>query len=271
MHRLLARQLRKATQASGEVDLERLFDLVSQTYDDADRDQFLARQASRLMEEELRAGASRAAELAELQLRIILDTVREAVIIADRAMIIQEVNKAMLDTFGYARDELVGKPVETLMVDGDASGHMDHVRRYLQTGEAKILGRRREGVARRKNGEVFSVELSVGDLNVVRKEQFIGIIRDISDRQRALAALRANEELFRDFAESLSDWFWETDDTHVVTRVGGSARRWRASLSATPLASTGWRSWRATPRRRWWRCTARPCFRTCRSATSSTT
>ena len=76
--------------------------------------------------------------------------------------------------------------------------------------------------ARRKNGEIFPIELSVGDLDVVRKEQFVGIIRDISDRQRALAALKQNEEMFRDFTESLSDWFWETDGTDVITRVGGS-------------------------------------------------
>ena len=123
MHRLLARQLRKATSASGGIDLQRLLDLVSQTYDDTDRDQLLSRQADRLMEEELRAAASRAAELAELQLRIILDAVREAVIITDHAMIIQEVNKAMLDTFGYSRDEMVGKSVDTLMDAGDAVVH----------------------------------------------------------------------------------------------------------------------------------------------------
>ncbi len=222
MHRLLARQVQKATSASGEVDLQRLLHLVSQSYDDADRDQRLARQAAQLMEEELRAAASRAAGLAEQQLRIILDTVGEAVIIADHAMIIREVNKAMLLTFGYTRDELIGRPVDALMVASDAGEHSGHVGRYLQTHEAKIIGRRRETSARRKNGEIFPIELSVGDLNVVRKSEFIGIIRDISDRQRALEALKRNEEMFRDFTESLSDWFWETDAADVLTRLGGS-------------------------------------------------
>ena len=223
MHRLLARQLRKATLASGDVDLQRLLELVSASYDDTDRDQHLSRQAAMLMEEELRAAASQAAELAELQLRIILDSVGEAVIIADHAMIIQSVNKAMLDTFGYSRDEMVGQSVDILMDFGEATGHMGHVRHYLQTHETMVIGRRRETVARRKNGEIFPIELSVGDLGVVRQAQFIGIIRDISDRNRALAALKQNEEMFRDFAESLSDWFWETDEAHVITRLSGSA------------------------------------------------
>jgi len=223
MHRLLARQLRKATSTPGDIDLQRLLEFVSATYDDTDRDQQLARQAAQLMEEELRAAASRAAELAELQLRIILDSVGEAVIIADHAMIIQNVNKAMLDAFGYTRDEMVGKSVDMLMEVSEATGHMDHVRHYLHTHETKAIGRRREMVARRKSGEIFPIELSVGDLGVVRQSQFIGIIRDISDRHRALAALKQNQEMFRDFAESLSDWFWETDGTNVMTRVGGSA------------------------------------------------
>ena len=222
MHRLLARQLRKATSASGEVDLQHLLELVSASYDDTDRDQNLARQAAQLMEEELRAAASRAAELAELQLRIILDSVGEAVIIADHAMIIQNVNKAMLDTFGYTRDEMVGKSVEILMDASLAADHKAHVGHYLHTHETKVMGRRREMVARRRNGEIFPIEISVGDLGVVRKAQFIGIIRDISDRHNALAALKQNEEMFRDFAESLSDWFWETDSADIVTRVGGS-------------------------------------------------
>jgi two-component system, sensor histidine kinase and response regulator len=222
MHRLLARQLRKATSASGDVDIQHLLELVSTTYDDTDRDQHLARQAAMLMEEELRAGASRDAELAEQQLRIILDSVGEAVIIADHAMIIQNVNKAMLDMFGYSRAEMVGQSVDILLDAADAADHMGHVRRYLQTHESKVIGRRREMAARRKNGAVFPVELSVGDLGVVRQAQFIGIIRDISDRHRALEALKQNEEMFRDFTESLSDWFWETDSRHVITRVGGS-------------------------------------------------
>ncbi|MDR3525026.1 MAG: response regulator [Acetobacteraceae bacterium] len=222
MHRLLARQLRKATSASGDVDLQRLLELVSASYADTDRDQQLSRQAAQLMEEELRAAASRAAELAELQLRIILDSVGEAVIIADHAMIIQNVNKAMLDTFGYTRDEMVGKSVEILMDDGLAASHKAHVGHYLHTHETKVMGRRREMVARRRNGEIFPIEISVGDLGVVRKAQFIGIIRDISDRHNALAALKQNEEMFRDFAESLSDWFWETDSADIITRVGGS-------------------------------------------------
>ena len=44
MHPLLARQLQNATSASGDVDLQRLCDLVSRTYDDTDRDSLLAGQ-----------------------------------------------------------------------------------------------------------------------------------------------------------------------------------------------------------------------------------
>ena len=221
MHKLLERQLRKATASTGEVDVAQLISLVSQSYDETDRERRLSRQAAALMEAELRSAAARAREIADHHLKMILDTVGEGVIIADPQMIIIDVNKAVLSTFGYTRDELVGKSLNMLMCAADAATHDQHVKRYCEGAPPRVIGRGREMTAQRKTGEIFPIELAVGDLNVVGVRHFIGIIRDITERHRAHEALKRSEELFRDFAESSSDWFWESDADHRFTRFIG--------------------------------------------------
>jgi PAS domain S-box-containing protein len=49
--------------------------------------------------------------------------------------------------------------------------------------------------------------------------KWYGSSTDIEDRKRAEVALRESEQRFRDYAETASDWFWETGPDHLVTRV----------------------------------------------------
>ncbi|MDP6351115.1 MAG: PAS-domain containing protein, partial [Alphaproteobacteria bacterium] len=59
---------------------------------------------------------------------------------------------------------------------------------------------------------------------------------DISEMKRREAALRESEERFRDFTESASDWYWETDPDHRFTRVGV---RMLASIGYDPEDAVG--------------------------------
>src|SRR6476660_1614088 len=52
--------------------------------------------------------------------------------------------------------------------------------------------------------------------NIVK---WYGSATDIEDRKRAEEALRESEQRFRDYAETASDWFWETGPDHRVTRI----------------------------------------------------
>src|ERR1700692_2273442 len=51
--------------------------------------------------------------------------------------------------------------------------------------------------------------------NIVK---WYGSSTDIEDRKRAEEALRESEQRFRDYAETASDWLWETGPDHRVTR-----------------------------------------------------
>jgi diguanylate cyclase (GGDEF)-like protein len=66
------------------------------------------------------------------------------------------------------------------------SEHDSYITRYLQTGQARILGvRGREVIAVRKSGEEFSMEMSASEMILGGHRYFIGVVRDITDRKRA--------------------------------------------------------------------------------------
>ncbi len=135
----------------------------------------------------------------ERRMATILDTMVDGLIAIDHSGRIESFNKAAEETFGYSAAEVIGRNVGVLMPEPLRDQHAEHVQRYLKTGEAKILGRRREVLGRRKDGGVFALELGVSEITSealgglerrkAPRRSFIGLARDISDRKRAEAEL----------------------------------------------------------------------------------
>lgn len=122
-------------------------------------------------------------EREEQNLQAILDTAVEGIITIDIRGIIESFNKAAEDIFGYSAEEVVGRNVKVLMPDPYYKEHDQYMENYLKTGEKKIIGIGREVRGKRKNGEVFPMELSVSEVKINGDRIFTGIIRDISERR----------------------------------------------------------------------------------------
>ena len=118
---------------------------------------------------------------AEEALRAVLDTAADAIITIDQRGAITSVNPATERMFGYTRDELIEQNVSILMPPPYRDEHDGYIERYLQTGEARIIGIGREAVGRRKDGSTFPVDLAVSE--VEHLGLFTGIIRNISERK----------------------------------------------------------------------------------------
>ena len=155
---------------------------------------------SREINERTAAEARAVAERGQLQ--SILNTTVDAIITIDGEGLIQSFNSAAQATFGYAPDEVINKNVSVLMPEPDHGGHDQYVRNYHTTGEAKIIGIGREVTGLRKDGRKFPLELSVSEAPVSKGKLYTGIVRDISVRKAAEAALAGSEARFRLLFES---------------------------------------------------------------------
>lgn len=131
-------------------------------------------------------------EIAELQqqlaeakgrFRSLMDNCVDALIIIDETGTILDFNPAAERIFQYSLQEVAGSNVSVLMPDPYRSAHDGYLSNYLTTGEAKIIGIGREVVGQRKDGSTFPMELSVGEMPDGGTRNFVGIVRDITQRR----------------------------------------------------------------------------------------
>ena len=131
----------------------------------------------------------------EERMRAILNTATDAVITIDQQGIIESVNVAAEKMFGYTKDELVGQNVRTLMPPPYHDEHDGYIARYLETGEARLIGIGREVVGLRKDHSTFPIDLAISQVDHLGL--FTGIIRDITERkslQREVLGIAEGEQ-----------------------------------------------------------------------------
>ena len=129
---------------------------------------------------------------AEVRKAAILDSALDCIVTIDHEGRITEFNPAAERTFGYRRDEIVGKHlVETLVPSSLREEHRHAFARYLATGEARVLGRRIELAAVRADGSEFPVELTITRIPLDGPPSFTGYLRDITERKQSEESFRA--------------------------------------------------------------------------------
>lgn len=172
------------------------------------------------------------------RLKAIVDTAADGIITIDAAGEIESANAAVERIFGYTAQELVGQHVSLLMPEllgamaqySPASPH--------DTSISKTLSRGRELRGRRKNGSEFPAELSVSEMGLKGRRMFTGIVRDLSDRTRAHAALRlANQRNEQSLAQIKAVIGHLSDGLLVVDPHGNLVEMNPAALAMHGLTS----------------------------------
>jgi PAS domain S-box-containing protein len=126
----------------------------------------------------------------ENRLRAVVDTAVDGVILIDATGTILMFNPACERLFGYRQEEVAGQNVKMLMPSPFQTEHDRYLENYHRTGERKIIGIGREVVGRRKDGSTFPMDLSVGEAVEDGHPIFVGIIHDLTERERQQQAVR---------------------------------------------------------------------------------
>ncbi len=133
---------------------------------------------------------------AELRLKAVIDTATDGIITISTRGIMESVNTAAAELFGYDPSEMIGQNVRMLMPEPHHSDHDGYLHNYLETRKPRIIGIGREVEGKRKDGSVFPMRLSVSEVDLADRKIFTGIIHDLSVQ-------KANEDRIQKLNEQL--------------------------------------------------------------------
>jgi PAS domain S-box-containing protein len=135
----------------------------------------------------------------EERFRLVAHSATDAIISVDNCGRITFWNNAAETIFSYTADEIIDKPITTIIPERFREKHKNGINRVISTGKSKIIGKTIEVAGLRKDGSEFPVELSLSKWETREGIFFTGILRDITERKRVEAEVKiANERMRAD-------------------------------------------------------------------------
>ncbi len=143
--------------------------------------------------------------------------------------------------FGYTEREMLGTPLSRVIPTRDRGKHDAAVQRFKAGGKRTMVGNVVEATAVRKNGSEFPVDVSVSAWSVDEEHFFAGIIRDISGRKQAEAAILEAKRRYENIFYGAEVSILEEDFSDVVAELrrlrAGGVTDLRAYFGERPQAA----------------------------------
>jgi PAS domain S-box-containing protein len=131
----------------------------------------------------------------EERTRLIIETALDAVVTIDRFGTITGWSPQAERIFGWSRAEALGRLLaDTIVPTQYRESHRRGLQRYVETGDAKVLGARIELSALHRDGREFPIELAITPLKAADGMSFSAFVRDITERKQSEQRLRAQLE-----------------------------------------------------------------------------
>ncbi|WP_394973048.1 PAS domain S-box protein [uncultured Croceitalea sp.] len=134
--------------------------------------------------------------------KLLSEAVSEGIIVVNDKQMIVAANGAANKMFGYADEELIGIPLDTLIPSQHHKSHVGHFKGFLKGSEKRQMGSGRNLCGVKKNGNQFPVEVGLNPFKLYGNTYIMALMTDITERKKA------EEELshwFQIFNESLNE------------------------------------------------------------------
>jgi PAS domain S-box-containing protein len=137
---------------------------------------------------------------AEQHLRSVIESILAGIVLVDDAGTIAMVNRQTEVIFGYARDELCGRPVEVLVPEHLRPGHRRHVEGYLQKPRPREMAASLNILGLRKDGRTINLQVALNPIRLEGRLFILASLLDVTDQERAAGLMASVVEFSPDGA-----------------------------------------------------------------------
>ena len=162
-------------------------------------------------------------KLAEEKFRLVVEASPSGIIMVDTTGAVVLVNAETERMFGYGREELIGRPIETLVPLELRSCHANRRMEFAMRPERRRMGAGGDLFAVRKDGSEFPVEIALNPIHTREGLLVLSAIADITDRKRAEQAVLESEAMARGIVETALDAFVQMDERGVILEWNSQA------------------------------------------------
>jgi len=156
----------------------------------------------------------------------IINSAMDTIISVDDQQRIVLFNAAAEKMFGYSAAEVMGRPISILIPERFRVSHQHHIHRFGMTGETdRVMGALGAISGLRRNGEEFPIEASISQIEIGAKKLFTVILRDITERVCAEAALRESREQLASILDTTIDGIITIDDAQRIVLFNAAAEK----------------------------------------------
>ncbi|WP_273565657.1 sensor histidine kinase [Maribacter halichondriae] len=114
---------------------------------------------------------------------LLSEGVSEGIIVVNTKQEIVATNSSAEEMFGYKKDELLGKPLDTLIPKRYHKNHDRHVDEFIKKSQKRQMGHGRDINGIRKNGEEFPVEAGLNPFEIYGSTYVMALVIDITERK----------------------------------------------------------------------------------------
>ncbi len=162
---------------------------------DAARNELQALLAARDSEIAQRKRAEGALAASESRLRALLESASQGIVAVSEDGCIVLVNAKTEEMFGYARDELLGQPLDTLLPERYRTAHAEHLRHYFAHPYTRVMVLGPDLRGRAKNGNEFPLEVTLSCTELNGSQLAMALITNITQRKNLEEQFRQAQKL----------------------------------------------------------------------------